>query len=171
MKTCTKCSEAKPFDQFAKDKQKSDGYRSSCKACNTSYRAAYYQEHKDEAIRYSRDWYRKNKDRAVGVMREWVENNKEKANTNWRNRRARKRDAAGSHTAEDVKRLWEMQKGKCGCCQADLEKAGSHVDHVVPLAGGGSNGVENLQILCPSCNLKKGAKHPIDFMQANGFLL
>lgn len=38
----------------------------------------------------------------------------------------------------------------CGI-SADLE-----IDHIAPLALGGSNGIENLQLLCKSCNCKKG---------------
>lgn len=33
-----------------------------------------------------------------------------------------------------------------------------HVDHVRPLAMGGSNNTVNLQLLCPPCNLGKGAR-------------
>jgi 5-methylcytosine-specific restriction endonuclease McrA len=29
-------------------------------------------------------------------------------------------------------------------------------DHVIPVARGGSNEVDNLQILCATCNRKKG---------------
>jgi 5-methylcytosine-specific restriction endonuclease McrA len=32
------------------------------------------------------------------------------------------------------------------------------VDHVVPLAKGGIESITNLQILCETCNLKKGSK-------------
>lgn len=35
----------------------------------------------------------------------------------------------------------------------------------------GSNTDDNIQLLCKTCNLSKGAKHPIDFMQSKGFLL
>jgi 5-methylcytosine-specific restriction endonuclease McrA len=33
-----------------------------------------------------------------------------------------------------------------------------HIDHIVPLAKGGKNELDNLQLLCGKCNLKKGAK-------------
>lgn len=74
-------------------------------------------------------------------------------------RRARKRNAPGVHTAEDVQRLYEAQHWVCAACPAALAD-GYHVDHIMPLALGGSNGPENLQLLCPPCNLSKGAKHP-----------
>ena len=85
-------------------------------------------------------------------------------------RRARVKGAAGTHTAADIKSLKQIQRSACAVCRADIS-ASYHVDHVLPLALGGTNGKENLQLLCPSCNHSKSAKHPIDFMQQMGFLL
>lgn len=33
------------------------------------------------------------------------------------------------------------------------------------------NADENVQLLCSRCNLSKGAKHPVEFMQSQGYLL
>lgn len=35
-----------------------------------------------------------------------------------------------------------------------------HADHIVPYSRGGRNHLENLQLLCAPCNLKKGTKMP-----------
>ena len=35
-----------------------------------------------------------------------------------------------------------------------------HVDHVVPLSQGGTDGPDNLAWTCPACNLAKGAREP-----------
>ena len=35
---------------------------------------------------------------------------------------------------------------------------GYHVDHIRALADGGANDRTNLQLLCPTCNIKKGAR-------------
>ena len=89
----------------------------------------------------------------------------------WRqNRRARAISAEGSFTKLDVKRLFNLQRGTCPACKADLS-AGYHVDHIQALANGGSNLPSNLQLLCPSCNMSKSTKHSVDFMQQKGFLL
>lgn len=36
---------------------------------------------------------------------------------------------------------------------------------------GGTNTDDNIQLLNAKCNVSKGAKHPIEFMQKQGFLL
>jgi 5-methylcytosine-specific restriction endonuclease McrA len=77
------------------------------------------------------------------------------------NRKARKLGNGGSHTAEDIQSQYDRQGGKCFYCHEALGRY--HVDHVIPLSKGGSNGPENLVIACPACNLSKGAKHPMDF--------
>ena len=84
-------------------------------------------------------------------------------------RTARLRKAKGIFTSEDVIALYHHQAGKCAVCKEELKNK-YHVDHIMPLARGGSNWPENLQLLCPSCNLKKGAKHPLEFMVSKGIL-
>jgi 5-methylcytosine-specific restriction endonuclease McrA len=85
-------------------------------------------------------------------------------------RRAREKGAAGNHTANDILFLLEKQRYKCANCSKSVRKM-RHVDHIMPLAKGGSNDRKNLQILCPPCNLSKRAKHPIDWARENGRLL
>lgn len=74
--------------------------------------------------------------------------------------RARKRNAKGEHTLSRINDLHREQKGKCVYCNIDLQQSGYHVDHIIPLARGGSNWASNIQLLCPNCNIKKGAKDP-----------
>jgi hypothetical protein len=42
---------------------------------------------------------------------------------------------------------------KCGYCGTQFDLT---VDHITPISAGGSNHPDNLQILCRSCNGKKG---------------
>lgn len=56
---------------------------------------------------------------------------------------------------QDVKiAVWQRDGGRCVECgeQRDLE-----FDHIIPLAMGGANTMRNLQLLCGTCNRRKGA--------------
>ena len=85
------------------------------------------------------------------------------------NRKARERNAPGRLSQGLYDRLFASQQGKCAVCRLKVEKM--HLDHIFPLAGGGSNDDSNIQLLCPACNQSKSAKHPVEFMQSRGFLL
>lgn len=102
--------------------------------------------------------------------RAWKKANPEKVAASTRTRRARLKGAEGTHTAEDIEEIHARQKYKCAECGTSTKK-NKHVDHIVPLALGGSNWPDNLQILCPFCNDSKGAKDPIEFAQRKGRLL
>jgi len=69
-----------------------------------------------------------------------------------------------------VSDLFSLQRGRCAVCREKLPKS-FHVDHRVPLVAGGKHERGNVQLLCPSCNVRKNAKDPIKFMQERGFLL
>ena len=85
-------------------------------------------------------------------------------------RRARKLEAGGSFSAEDVRALFEKQRGRCADCGGNLGDS-YHRDHITPLSRGGANNILNIQLLCPACNLAKQDKDPIDWANENGRLL
>jgi 5-methylcytosine-specific restriction endonuclease McrA len=56
-------------------------------------------------------------------------------------------------------RIWERDQGRCQgpYCHAQppwsLALAAAHVDHIRPLARGGSNADDNLRVLCRRCHV------------------
>ena len=53
--------------------------------------------------------------------------------------------------------LYGRQEGVCGGCSVHFPFRNLTVDHVVPQSKGGSDHLENLQLLCGACNSSKGA--------------
>jgi 5-methylcytosine-specific restriction endonuclease McrA len=76
----------------------------------------------------------------------------------WAANAARRRAAGVAKVpAGVVKRLLAKQQGTCNSCRHSLLGV-FHVDHIVAIAKGGRHEESNLQLLCPRCNLRKGAK-------------
>lgn len=132
--------------------------------------ARYRAENVAAIYKSQKAWREANRAHLQATMRAWQKANPTAVRAHSATRRARKIGADGRYTASDVSTLLVKQRGQCAVCRCDIRSA-FHVDHVMPLARGGSNHPTNLQLLCAHCNQSKGAKHPVDFMQSRGLLL
>jgi 5-methylcytosine-specific restriction endonuclease McrA len=81
-----------------------------------------------------------------------------------------KRRGLGRLPRGTIKRIGEAQRWRCAVCSVCITGC-YHMDHINPISKGGEHVPGNIQLLCPSCNLRKNAKDPIKFMQERGFLL
>lgn len=127
-------------------------------------------ENPDVARSSAKSWRDKNPERVQWQNQKWPKENPEARRAIHSRRKARKLgDSGPPYSGADVKELLKKQGGKCAYCAVRL-KGKYHVDHVMPLALGGSNSKSNIQITCPDCNLKKHALHPIDFAHKIGLL-
>lgn len=153
--------------------------------------ARHYAKHRDEILARNREWSAKNKTRKAENIKRWIDLNPEraaairyKAQRKWRVGNPHKiklynafhgslRRSVLSMTRAEmialIPKIMESQKRKCGCCRVKLSKF--HIDHIIAVTRGGKTEPKNLQLLCPSCNISKSNRDPIDFMQSRGFLL
>ena len=53
-------------------------------------------------------------------------------------------------------KLYGTQSGNCNGCREHFEARHLEVDHIVATAKGGTDHLDNLQLLCGSCNKIKG---------------
>lgn len=153
-------------------------YRSKNRAACITRTKAWREKNPTYHSEKARQWRRENQEAHLAYMRrytkenphrarDWARNNPEKARAKTLRYRARKQNARGTHTAEDILAIYEQQRGQCWWCGAPVGDD-YHVDHRIPLSRGGSNAPENLVISCPYCNRSKSNKLPGDF---NGRLL
>lgn len=128
-----------------------------------------YHATKKKREAYRKSYYLKTKAHKMALQRQRRRNSPDAVAAANARRRARKRNAAGCYTADDIQAIGELQKWKCVACRLNI-KTRYHIDHVIPLSKGGSNLPDNIQLLCPKCNCEKQARDPIEFMQSKGFL-
>lgn len=181
-KNCSKCKQYKNIDNFHQDNSRRDGYCHKCKECVRQYyvehneglkarSAAWKKANPGKYKAYLKAWNQENKGRCFAYSKRYRENNldkrrqyesdykvqnRERYTIHQRNYRALKAKADGSHTQKEIEQMYEDQEGRCAYCSIALEGK-YHVDHMVPISRGGTNGWENLAITCAFCNLRKNS--------------
>jgi len=83
-------------------------------------------------------------------------------------RRVRLYNSVGTHSKVEWEALKKKYNHMCLCCKQQEPFIKLSEDHIVPLAMGGSNGIENIQPLCQPCNRRKHVKtidYTKDFIQ------
>ena len=77
MKTCTKCGETKPLDDFHRNRTKADGRQPWCRECAQEYQHRYYVENRDQVLENTRRYYEENRDKELECQRWYREENRE----------------------------------------------------------------------------------------------
>ena len=153
-----------------KHKSSKDKWRSKNRDRVIETQSAYNKKNKKRLDEAKKLWLLNNKERVAKTREKWIAANKEVRASYNHTRRAMREMSGGRLSRNIVKRLLLLQKGLCPCCRKPLGDK-YHLDHIVPLVMGGSNTDDNVQLLRAECNLQKGRKHPVDFMQERGLLL
>lgn len=133
--------------------------RAARKAERDAQRAALSDVRRERRRASQRAWRAANRERHRELIRAWKRRNPEKVKA----RRVASRQSK-------ITFLMKEQRGKCAYCRSKLG-SGFHVDHIMPLARGGSNARSNLQLTCEPCNLAKRDMHPVDFARVSGMLV
>lgn len=190
-KRCSKCGEVKPRGEFSGHAGRSDGLRPDCRLCQgarNKVRREVDREHlKTHGV--PRNQVESKLCPTCGVVKDRAEffvsaskadglssrckscqvanlRSRRKVNPGTKKtvdqrRRARKLDAdCGCVDAAALSLVVEAYGNACVYCQGPVE----HIDHLVPLAGGGRHCVSNLRPACGGCNTSKGASDLDDWL-------
>jgi 5-methylcytosine-specific restriction endonuclease McrA len=74
-------------------------------------------------------------------------------------RRQRVKNSKITLTEKEIDLLLKFQKNSCACCKRKFSDSLKYeIDHIIPVSKGGDLILENVQLLCKSCNCSKGDK-------------
>lgn len=147
-----------------------------------------YSERNAERIAANkRDWRKRNPDKVKKHKSESQKRNRPAANERIKRhyekyperrkaqtmiRIARKKNAPGKYTGQDINRMHEQQEGMCFYCGIRIYPhipKDMHVDHVIPLTKGGTNYPDNLVLACQHCNQSKNNHLLADWVKIRGW--
>ena len=141
------------------------------------------EENIDYVAEYKREWMEANKDRLVISRKQYYIDNSERIKANVKqyrqtpegreiarisdnNRRARLAEVGGEITLGYPLYLLGVQNNRCIYCHIEFsDEIPYTIDHVVPIAAGGPNTDENIQLLCGPCNSRKHTTSHEDFIE------
>lgn len=185
---CTKCGRLLSRSEFFSDKRIRKGIKSQCKRCCYERMSAYQKTERGKAAfakstrKYvqtergretSREGYRryhatekgKQKSREYersarvrSVRKDYKRSESGKlaiSNYNHR-RRANLQKTKYKISDQEFQELLHKCVGKCSYCGRSNVKL--ELDHIVPLSRGGLHEINNLALVCGSCNRSKGSK-------------
>lgn len=125
-------------------------------------RRNWYLRNAEKVIEKVRARYLENPEKTKQRVREWAKNNPEKVRERSvireHTRRARINGNGGKITKHEWRVLKEFYNYTCLCCKRQEPGIKLTLDHIKPIARGGSNTIDNVQPLCDSCNKSKGVK-------------
>lgn len=121
----------------------------------------FYYRNRERRKEHARKIYAKcDKEANLETGRAWRLKNLELARAIGRRstlaRRARLKGAFVE--AVDPRVVFDRDRGICQLCNAAIGESEWHIDHVIPLARGGTHEYSNVQLAHAKCNIAKGAK-------------
>lgn len=157
---CKKCKKSKPLEEFVLGKRYKGGFRPICKVChnianskwrkdNPNYFKERYLNDVEYYARKKAEWRAANPE----YQMDYYENNKDLVLSLHHKYRARKNKAFVEYVNRE--KVLYRDSGVCHICKRTVDINNWHLDHVIPLNGGGEHSYTNVAVSHPHCNSVK----------------
>ena len=156
IKACSICKEEKPLTEFYPDEWSKGGYKHRCKSCWKQMQKAWGEKNRKHNTEKSQAWRMAHPERARINNATYYRNHSEHVIALIMAYRARKEEAPGTATEEQIRVRMDFYGRRCWICGKPFQA----IDHVIPLSKGGTNWPANLRPICKRCNSRKRDRWP-----------
>lgn len=137
-------------------------YRATHKEHINARNAAYRASHREERATYQRQYYREHTADRIAYAARYGATERGRAYKAVSFHRRRAALSGIPLTTDTILEVKAASMGICPYCCDQIIKG--HIDHIVPVSGGGTNARENLVYVCATCNISKGKKSLLEFI-------
>lgn len=163
---CKPCGHKRRNAWYEKNRETNLAYQAEWRKANPETKKAgdkrWREANIERKLAIDAAWRDANRDYLAAYFREHFQANKAdpgykaKRLTHKQTRRARELNAFVETVVFDV--ILQRDRGHCGICGDPVMENTAELDHVIPLAAGGTHEPENIQLAHRACNRRKGAK-------------
>lgn len=152
-KTCTRCHEGKPLDQFSRNRSKRGGYETRCKICTAATDKEYREVNKEKIAARKKEWYETNREHDLARKKVYREENAEKESARAKSYREANREkvAARQKQYREANRERLLVQKRAYWYRAKYRLTVEEYDAMVERAGG----------VCEICHEPPPADSPI----------
>ncbi|WP_088007209.1 hypothetical protein [Indiicoccus explosivorum] len=160
-KRCPQCLTDKPLTEFHRSKHAKDGHQSYCRDCNAKRVKGWREANYDKFLASHSKYNAKRNGTLRGRARKAYDKSVHKC---------RQLGLSSNLTFTDVLALFEKRTNcpYCGCSigmDEGQEKPTAEHIYGFKTVVGGVNHLLNFEVVCHTCNIKKGNKHVYDWYQ------
>lgn len=161
MRERTQTYEARPEVAQRKKERREQWYRD-----NPDYNRKYYEENRERVQELNRQWKIANPDYMPEYLAKYLPEYAQRPEVREANRIKsinRYRGLVGKLPKDCMDILVKKYGERCMNPDCDGDDSILTIDHVIPVSRGGSNTMDNVQILCYTCNRRKGNRNEADY--------
>ncbi len=161
-KYCAKCLASLPIIQFSNDRSRPDGRSAYCRRCDGQKVVRWQQANPEKTNTKNKQWLEDHPGKASEYQKRYYDAHTSRVSAKHHRGRAQRVQAFVEEVDPQV--VYARDQWICQLCHKKVNPRtkgleGPSLDHVIPIAEGGTHCYQNCVLVHHRCNLRKGKRH------------